>query len=243
MFSHKSLIIGFAAASLGTLAVAPSAFAGLSLQVTVGSNSQTYAFTDLSAALGSGTYGTTGASLGGFTWNGILLTGVGTDQLTSSLSTIKNGNTGPGNEAITFDVSESGLADPSAASTQSSGGATSTSATFAQTVDFYSSVIPTTGGTTAIDSGAMGLNSAISPTSPSSSVSFSSAGVNLGSVTGPFTLHNQLTFNIDPGTTIKTSNLTNTLSNSTVAVPEPRSVTLMALSAFSLLLLRRRARI
>ena len=231
-------LFGIAAMGMAALG-ATNAFATPVLQVTVGSNT----VTPTALSLGSGAYyfAASSAPLGGFSWSGVLVqTNAATNQFTLGLTGVTNGNTGNSNATISF-IAEESITDPNAQSMQAAGTAVATGATSAQTVDFNSAIassIPSSLGFQ--DSGSLGLNSVGSPTSPSSSVAYSSPGTNLGAFSGQLTVINTIALTINPSTAINPTTLVTNISDSTIPVPEPAALALFAVGGLTLLAAGRR---
>jgi len=230
----------FGIAAMGMAAAgATNAFATPVLQVTVGSHTATPTVT----ALGSGTYyfAASTTPVGGFSWGGVLAqVNATTNQFTVDLTTVTNGNTGNSNGTISF-IAEENISDPNAQSMQAAGGTIATGATSNQTVDFNSSVVSSIPSTLAFqDSGAMGLNSMSSPTSPSSSIAYNSVGANLAAFSGELTVINTVTLSINPSASLTSGSLTTNISNTAVPTPEPATLALFAVGGLALLAAGRR---
>jgi hypothetical protein len=226
-------LVGIAA--MGILAAGvSSATATPVLQVTVGSNAPV---NETATSLGSGTYYFSASTSGTFTWGGVLaFVNAATNQFTLALSPVATTSTG----TISF-VAQEVITDPNALSIQASGATTATDATSNQTVDFNSAVIsniPSSLGSE--DSGMLGLNSAMSPTSPSSSIAYNSNGVNLAAFSGPLTVQNTITLSLNSAASLNVGSLTTNISNTSVPTPEPATLALFAVGGLALLAAGRR---
>lgn len=233
---RKSALFGIAA--LGMAAVgAPQAFATPTLTVTTtGGGSYSASLSNLSAFLGSGTYGIGSHSLGGFTWGGVIAH-VGTNQFTVDVSSVSNGNSGSSNSMISFAITQTGFSGTGIVSMQASGGTTATNASNLQTVDFNASASSPSPAVLlgSQDSGTLGLNSPV-PAIPSSSVAFSPLhGVNLTGSSSTLTLTNTLTLEINPASSLNAGSLTTNLSSASVPTPEPATLALFAAGGLALL--------
>ena len=225
---------------MGLAAVgATNAYATPVLQVTVGSHTANPTVTPLGS--GSHFFAASTAPVGGFSWGGVLAqVNAATNQFTVDLSSVTNGNSGNSNGTISF-IAEENISDPNAQSMQAAGATIATGATPNQTVDFNSSVVSSIPSTLASrDSGAMGLNSISSPTSPSSSTAYSSTGANLASFSGNLTVMNTITLSINPGASLTSGGLTTNISNTAVPTPEPATLALFAMGGLALLAAGRR---
>ena len=232
-------LFGIAAMGLVT-ASAGNSYATPVLQVTVGNNTANPTVTPL----GSGTYAYAYSGptpLGGFSWDpGMMVVNAATNQFTLFLNNVTNGNTGGSNKTINF-LAEENISDANALSMQAAGTTIATYATSNQTVDFNSSVTSNIPSVLAFqDSGAMGLNSATSPTNPSSSVASSSPGANLAAFSGELTIINQITLSLNPTASLTTGSLVTNISNSAVTTPEPATLALFAVGGLALLAVGRR---
>ncbi len=233
----KSALFGMAALGMAAVGL-PQAFATPVLTVTTGSGTYTHALTDVSAYLGSGTYGIGSQTLDGFTWGGVIAH-VGATQFTVDVSSVSNSNSGNSNGMISFAVTQDGFSGTGIASLQATGGTTATNASDHQTVDFNGSAYaPTTPNPTLLgqqDSGVIGMNSVV-PASPSSSVAFSPlTGVNLSGSSSTLNLTDTLTLEMNPATYLNAGSLTTNLSDSSVPTPEPATLAIFAVGGLALL--------
>ena len=236
-------LFGIAAMGLTTFGVA-GAFATPTLRITTPSGTTTEAFANVSAYFGAGAYAALPGSFGGFSWGGIVEQ-IGSSQVTTNLTSVTTTN--PGNNKITFAVSDSGISGIGIVSMQSSGGVTATGATSLQTADLNGSVYSTSSTliSTLIgsdDSGSLSMNSATNPVTPSSSVPFNSPGMNLTSSSITLTVTNSLALTLAPGSSLTGGLLTTNLDTTAVTTPEPATLGLFAVGGLALLAVGRRNR-